>query len=299
MGSSPPPPPSVTQGRLLLAAAALLWSLSGAFKSVLTRDTSLGLSHPPVDSLSIAFYRVLFAGLVLLPTLRRQDISFRPVMAVMVACFATMNALFVIALTRGTAADAILLQYTAPMWMYLASIWLLGEPPDRRSSVAVAIGLAGIAVILLGSFQGGAPLPVVAIGLGSGVAYAGVVLCLRVLRGVSPRWLTVVNHLAGALVVLPLVWGLAAPTWPQLGVLFLFGTVQMALPYWLAARALQSVSPQEAGTITLLEPLLNPLWAYLVAGEVPSRFTFIGGVFILGALVWRYWPFGKPRPGSQ
>jgi drug/metabolite transporter (DMT)-like permease len=64
----------------------------------------------------------------------------------------------------------------------------------------------------------------------------------------------------------------------------------MALPYWLMARSLKVVSPQEAGTISLLEPLLNPLWAYLVSGEQPSLYTLAGGAFILGALAWRYWP---------
>jgi drug/metabolite transporter (DMT)-like permease len=61
------------------------------------------------------------------------------------------------------------------------------------------------------------------------------------------------------------------------------------------ARGLRVVSSQEAGVITLLEPLLNPLWAYLVAPqrESPTGYTFAGGALILGALAWRYWPRGK------
>ena len=50
------------------------------------------------------------------------------------------------------------------------------------------------------------------------------------------------------------------------------------------------ISPQEGGMIMLLEPLLNPVWVYLAVGETPSVPTVVGGVFILGALVWRYWP---------
>jgi drug/metabolite transporter (DMT)-like permease len=91
--------------------------------------------------------------------------------------------------------------------------------------------------------------------------------------------------------LLPFVWFLATPMPAQLVVLFLFGAVQMGLPYWLVARGLRVVSPQEAGMITLLEPLLNPLWAYLIAAEAPSALTLVGGAFILGALAWRYWPF--------
>jgi hypothetical protein len=68
---------------------------------------------------------------------------------------------------------------------------------------------------------------------------------------------------------------------------------QAGLAYWLVARGLRGVSPQEAGTLTLLEPLLNPAWAYLVSPrtETPSACTVAGGAFILGALAWRYWPY--------
>src|SRR5262249_25464658 len=163
-------------------------------------------------------------------------------------------------------------QYTAPMWMFLASVWWLGERADVRSLVALLIGLAGIAVIVVGGWQGG-ELGIIGIALTSGLAYAGVMIFLRVLRGVSSRWLTVLNHLGGALVLVPFVYHLEMPTLPQLGVLFVYGAAQMAIPYWLVARGLRSVSPQEAGTITLLEPLLNPLWAYLVSGEIPQTWT--------------------------
>jgi drug/metabolite transporter, DME family len=207
-----------------------------------------------------------------------------------------MNALYVAAMAGGKAANAVLLQYTAPLWMYLASIWWLGEKADRRGSVALVIGLLGIGIIIGDGWQE-AQLDVAAIALGSGVAYAGVVLCLRVLRDCSPRWLTVLNHLCGALVLLPMLW-IGSPAGPrpaQLAVLFVFGTLQMAVPYWLAARGLKAVSAQEAGIITLLEPFLNPLWAYLVSPgtERPSVFTLTGGAFILGGLAYRYWPRGQ------
>ena len=284
---------SVARGRILIVIAAILWSLSGAFTKVLTQESSFQMGPAPVAGLQIAFFRALFAGLSLVPVLRPAAISFRPMMLVMVLCFAVMNALFVLAMVWGKAANAILLQYTAPMWMYLASIWWLGEKPDRRNSIALVIGLLGIAVIIWGGWQE-AQILVVAIALGSGLAYAGVILCLRVLRGASAPWMTVLNHLCAAFALLPLLWFIWPPTpsIEQLLTLFLFGAIQMAFPYWLMARGLRVVSPQEAGTITLLEPLLNPVWAYLVAPrtEVPSLYTFFGGAFILGALAWRYWP---------
>jgi drug/metabolite transporter (DMT)-like permease len=299
--------PSPGMGRLYIALAALLWSTGGAFTKVLTKDTFLGLNDPVVNPLQIACLRALFATLVLLPTVRRKDISFRPSMVAMVISFAIMNASFISALALGTAAKAIVLQYTAPMWMYLASVWWLGEQADRKNLAALLIGIVGIGVIFVGGWQHG-QLPIVGIGLVSGLSYAGVLIFLRVLRDVSSRWLTVVNHLFGGLILIPLVVSMTSPSPAQFVVLFFYGGLQMGLPYWLVARGLRSVSPQEAGTITLLEPILNPIWAYLVASEVPSMFEWIGGAFILGALAWRYWPRnlsaspitgGSPKRGGK
>jgi drug/metabolite transporter (DMT)-like permease len=286
--------PSLRQARLCILLAALLWSTSGAFTKLLRENTGFGLNEPAIGPLSIAFWRALFATVVLLPLVRRRDLSFRPALWLTGLAFAVMNALFVSAMALGSAANAILLQYTAPMWMYLICVWLLREPADRRGAVALGIGLIGIAVIVWGGWAG-EQLPVVVLALGSGVAYAAVMIGLRVQREASQTWLTAFNHLFAAAVLGPFVWPMPLPSGPQFGVLFVYGAVQMSMPYWLVARGLRRVSPQEAGTLTLIEPLLNPVWAYLVSPrtESPNTYTLAGGACILGALVWRYWPVRK------
>jgi drug/metabolite transporter (DMT)-like permease len=221
--------------------------------------------------------------------LRRRDIQFRPMMFVMVACFALMNATFISAQALGTAANAILLQNSAPLWLCLVSIFWLGEAPDRRGTISLFVGLLGIAIIIGGGWQEG-ELTVVGIGLFSGFTYAGVILSLRVLRDLASGWLTVWNHLIGALALTPLVLMLQPPTWQQFVVLFLFGAVQLGIPYWLMARGLRSVSAPEAGALTLVEPILTPVWTWLIAGELPQEFTYVGGAVIVVALAYRYWP---------
>jgi drug/metabolite transporter (DMT)-like permease len=301
---STPSYPSPTAGRLCIGLAAVLWSLSGLFTRLLQQPTALGLHEPQLDALQIAFYRALFAGLCLVPLVRRRDVRFRPLMPVMVGSFAAMNALFVSALAYGTAANAILLQNSAPFFVYFASVYLLGEPPDRRSFVALMVGLIGLVVIVSGGPALGGNLNVTLMGLGSGLTYGCVILCLRYLRNEAPQWLAVQNHLGSAACLgmgVGLYYGFAycvewltMPTWRQLAFLAVFGSVQMGLPYWLFARGLRSVSPQEAGAITLLEPLLNPIWAYLISPEreTPMPTTWLGGVLILGALAYRYAPRG-------
>jgi DME family drug/metabolite transporter len=285
---------SLTQARLCVVFAALLWSTSGAFTKVLRENTGLGLNEPNIDPLSIAFWRVVFAAAVFLPLVRRQELTFRPALWLTGLCFALMNALFISAMALGSSANTILLQYTAPMWVYLICIGVLREPAERRGTVTLLIGLAGIGILLLSGWTG-SQLPALALALGSGLAYAFVMIGLRVQCGVSSRWLTGFNHLFAAVVLLPIVWHYPLPSWPQFAVLLLYGTVQMSLPYWLLAVGLRRLSPQEVGTLTLIEPVLNPLWAYLAspATETPTLWTLAGGACIIGALVWRYWPMRK------
>jgi drug/metabolite transporter, DME family len=291
-------------GRWCILIAAILWSTSGAFTKALTTATVLGVHLPSLAALElgetripiqIAFYRALFAGLVLVPTLRRGDIQFKPMMLGMLVCFALMNATYISAQALGTAANAILLQNSAPLWMYLVSIFWLGETVSRRSTISLMVGMLGIGIIIAGGWTEG-ELLVIGIGLFSGFTYAGVILGLRILRDLPSNWLTVWNQLLGSLLLLPFVIGLEPPSWQQYIVLFLFGAIQLGLPYWLMARGLRSISAPEAGAITLLEPILNPVWTWLIADEVPSVWTFVGGAVILAALAYRYLPgkgFGR------
>src|SRR6478609_8332320 len=94
---------ATANGRWLIVAAAVLWSLSGLFTRILQRPTSLGLHEPALTAFQLAFFRAFFAGLVLVPLIRRSEIRFRPLMPFMVASFASMNALFVTAMFSGPA----------------------------------------------------------------------------------------------------------------------------------------------------------------------------------------------------
>ncbi len=282
--------PSAVRGRLLILAAAVLWSTSGAFTNFLREDTALQLNQPKLQPLVIALGRAFFAGLVLVPLLRPGDLSFRRATLWTALVFTAMNAAFISALALGKSASAILLQYTAPLWIFLAGACGWGERADRRGLAALAAGLAGIGVILAGGDRGEV-LPVL-LGLTAGVTFAGVMLGLRAQRDASPVWLTVFNHLFCALVLLPFALFFELPTWRQVGFLAIFGALQMGVPYLLMARGLRHVGPQEAGTLSLVEPLLNPLWAYLVAPEKeePTIYIFVGGGLILLGLLYRYWP---------
>jgi drug/metabolite transporter, DME family len=306
-------PLAVRRARACLVLAAVLWSLGSVFMRLLREPLGLGLNEPGLTPLQIAFYRGLFGGLVMLAMVRRAEVTFRVPMVGMVVAFTVMSGMYLSALD-GPAANAIFLQNTAPVWVYLIAVLVLGERGDRRGWVAVLLAAAGATVIVAGNWpRNVAPdehdkqMVQLLLGLGSGVVYAIVVLFLRVLREHSAAWLVAMNLLGTAvtlgLFVLPndgwdafAAW-VTAPSWKQVAVLVVFGTFQMAVPYWLFARGLRSVSAHEAALITLIEPLLNPAWAYLItpAKDTPNVWMWAGGSLILFALVWRYVPARK-RP---
>lgn len=298
--------------RLLLVLAAVLWSAGSFFMRVLREPTSFHLNDPVLTPVQIAFWRGLFASLVLLPLVRPSAIRFRPPMIGMVACFSVMSGLYLSALGLGPAANAILLQNTAPVWVYLIGVYLLKHTADARALRSTLLAMVGAGIIVAGNWPRDLPpdeqrsqITILLMAAGSGVMYSGVVLFLGHLKSESPAFLMVLNLIGSAVVLAHFVlinsgWGsfvewVCAPTAGQLVFLAVFGAVQMAVPYWLFARGLKSVSAQEAAVITLLEPVLNPIWAYLIAPdkEVPTAWTMVGGLVLLAALAWRYMPTRK------
>jgi drug/metabolite transporter (DMT)-like permease len=276
---------------------------------LLQRDLGLDLHHPPLSALQIAFYRGLFGGLFMLVLVRRGQFTFRPLMLPMVITFTVMSGLYLSALGMGAAANAIFLQNTAPVWVFVLSVVILRESGDRRGWQSVFLGAAGAIVIVAGGWPANASaeqerkeILVLLMGVGSGIVYAGVVLFLRVLRDHSAVWLVALNLLCTALTLglyVLLTEGLdgfiswiLAPSVKQFAVLAAAGILQMGIPYWLFSRSLRIVSTQEAAIITLIEPLLNPVWAYLLTPETdtPTRSMLVGGSLILMALLWKYLP---------
>lgn len=273
-------------GRICVLAATLLWSTSGLF-------VKAGLfSDWPADSRGIlfSFWRALVAALLLAPAVRRPQWNWK--LVPLCVCFTAMSVCLLQSMTYTTAANAIWLENTAPLWVGLCSVFLWRDGFERRDLIPLVCGLAGIAVIL--SFEmrqssGAASRLGVLLGVASGVWYAGVIVCLRQLRALNGAWLVAVIHGVAALTLAPYV--LALGPWPsgaQWAALIGLGLFQTGLPYLLFARGVREVTSHEAASICLLEPVVSPLWVYLAYGEQPALWTLFGAALILAGLVLRY-----------
>jgi drug/metabolite transporter (DMT)-like permease len=267
------------RGRLLVFAAALLWSLAGVFIKF--------LDLPP---LTIVFYRSLFAALIFTPFIRRGDVRWKaPVLLSVLAYTAAISA-FVAANKLTTAANAIVLQYTAPIFVFLFARLVLGEKISRLNGLALGVSMIGVAVISLDS-AGEPEMAGVLLAIVSGVLFAAYMINLRRTQSVSPVYLTWINNVACALLLLWIVKSQLALATNEVLILVVMGGVQLGLPYYLFSKGLQTISLLEASLIALIEPVLNPLWVALVVGEIPSVATIAGGGLILVGLTVRYvWP---------
>ncbi|RMF44498.1 MAG: hypothetical protein D6753_02395 [Planctomycetota bacterium] len=293
----------VALGRLQIVLAGVLWSSSGFFAKAPWFD-----GWPIEDrGLCLAFWRSAFAALVLVPLIRRPAWYWQ--LVPMVACFALMVWTFMTAMVYGPAANAIWLQYLAPAWVTVAAVLWMKEPMTRADGRMIVCCLAGVIWILVmewvhapadGSGAGQAPahhpLFATAMGILSGISFAGVVLCIRSMRSADPVWLITLNHGGTALLLLP--WVLQAEgTIAPLGYLALgmFGVLQMSLPYVLFARGLQTTPSPEASVLTLIEPILVPLWGFLAwrghpSYDAPGWWVWVGAGLILAGLITRYAP---------
>ena len=172
---------------------------------LLREPLGLGLDSPSLSPIQIAFFRGLFGGLIMLALVRRSEIRFRPAMMAMVIAFSVMSVLYLSALGLGAAANAIFLQNTAPVWVYLLAVLFLGERADWHGIQIVALATLGAVVIVVGGWPRRLPPEdehragyVLLMGLGSGFVYAVVVLFLRVLREQGAAWLVALNLLGTA-----------------------------------------------------------------------------------------------------
>lgn len=270
------PDRSLHRGRLLILLTGMLWSLAGVFIK------SLDL-HP----LTIVFYRSLFASLFFFLFVRRGGWSVSVPLLVSAVSYTAAISAFVWANKLTTAANAIVLQYAAPIFIFLFVRLIFREAISRPDLITLLFGMAGVSAIFAGS-AGQPDSAGVMVAILSGFLFAIYMTNLRFLKEISPAYLTWVNNLACWLALLPLVWGELSLSAREVLVLAVMGVVQLGIPYCLFSKGLEAISLQEASLIVLIEPVLNPLWVALLFGEVPSPATFVGGGMILLSLGYRY-----------
>jgi drug/metabolite transporter (DMT)-like permease len=257
-----------------LVITAILWSCGG----VIIKN----VQAPPLIAAAI---RALFAALTLAVIHRKNLGSCMPGKAQLLGAAALgLHCLaFVTATKLTTAANAILLQYTAPVWVAIFAPLFLHEQTRRRDWVFIAVIFAGMGLFLIDSLSAGS-LPGTAAAVCAGITYAALILFLRHAKaedkGVSMVYGNALLFLAGFSLA-----GFALPSAHDIFLLALAGVFQIGVPYYLFGLASRGVTALEMVLVTTLEPILNPVWVFLSIGELPGLWSIAGGCAVLGAVV--------------
>ncbi|MBU3742413.1 MAG: DMT family transporter [Candidatus Kapabacteria bacterium] len=262
------------RGLAALALASILWSTGG-----------LLIKSLPLTSLTIAGGRSAIAALVILAWIRRPFPTWSGAQLGSIVSYMLTVVLFVMATKLTTAANAILLQYTAPIWVALLSALVTRERLTRLDVAAVVAVVVGMGVFFVDRVEAG-NMSGNLLAVASGIAFACVALFMRKQQGVSNVESVLFGNILTAVVCLPFAEPFPA-TADTVVRLLLLGVVQLGVSYILYAWALAHVTALEAVLITMLEPLLNPLWVVIALGEVPSTSASIGGAVVLGTVVVR------------
>ena len=268
--------------RAKIVAAAVLFSTGGA-----------AIKWAAFDAWQLAGFRAAIAMLtifVLIPESRRGW-SWRT--ALVGFAYATTTLLYVQANKHTTAASAIFLQSTSPLFILLLAPRLLGEHASRRDLAQIAVMGVGLVLFFFGLDQPSATAPNPALGnalaAACAVAWALTVIGYRWLaaRGTSVAAAAVSGNLTASVLALIMAQPLAAGRPVDWAIVAFLGVCQLGIPYLFLARAVPQLRALEVGLFLLIEPVLNPIWAWLAHGETPGPATIVGGALILGATAGR------------
>lgn len=260
---------------LYLIAASVLWSTGGLL-------IKLVQWHP----VAISGSRSLVAGFLILAYLRKKKLNWSKNLVLGAIAYASTVMLYVIANKMTSAANAILLQFTAPVWVALMAGWILKERIRWYDWASIAATLCGMALFFHDGLGGGNFAGNV-ISVLSGVGLAAVVIFLRLQKDGDPVETVLLGNFLTFFLGLPVILTSGMPSVQSIVGLLLLGVFQLGCAYLLYALAIKHVTAIEAILIPVIEPLLNPLWVFLFIGESPSVWALAGGSIVIFAVCIR------------
>ena len=271
------------RGVLLVASAAVVWSFGGTIARFISVQ----------DPWAVVFWRALFASSFLLLFMLWRDgpkataQMFRGMgwagLAV-ACCFGVASSCFVIALQYTTVANILLTQAAAPLFATLLAWLVFGERVNLATWIAIAAVICGVAIMVSSSFSGELSMKGDGLALAIAIAFSVAIVITR--HHPEVRMMPAVclgMSMATALGFL-LAKSLAV-TLPDLGWLVLFGAVNLGAGLAMFVTGARLIPAALAALVSTVEPVLGPIWVWLIHDEVPGHRTLIGGVIVFAALL--------------
>jgi drug/metabolite transporter (DMT)-like permease len=267
-------------GVILIAAAALVWSTGGLLGRMVETEpaTKLFLRSGFACIALLIYVAIRHRGKVIKAF---RDLGWAGI--VVACCFATASSCFIFALDYTTVANILFIQAAAPFFAGLLGWILMREPVRLRSWICMAVALSGIGIMMLDSFSGGGLIGNL-LSIVMMIGFASAIVVTRRHRELRMAPATCLGTFIAACIAFPLA-DTSALSAQDFGVMALFGAGQMAVGLVLFTSGTRMIPAAEAGLISNLEPVLAPIWVWLVFTEIPSDYTIIGGLLVLSTLV--------------
>jgi len=259
---------------VLLVLTAVLWSIGGLLIKLVNWNP-----------LAIAGMRSAISALIMLAIIRRPVFNFSFAQIAGTISYTATVIMFVSSNKLTTAANAILLQYTAPIYVAFLGAWFLKERVRPSDWATIVMVLGGMVLFFFDDLEAGS-LTGNILAVLSGLSFAITILCLRSQKASSPLQTVFWGNVLTALIGFPFMLNSVPDASSWLG-LVLLGVFQLGLSYIFYTIAIKKVSALEATLIPVIEPLLNPVFVLIVMGEVPGPWSLAGGAIVLISITLR------------
>jgi drug/metabolite transporter, DME family len=268
-------------GIVAIVLAAILWSSGGLFVKLIT-----------LTPMQISFFRCSIAAITFAVLFRKKILQYNLLTVVNSFFYAGVLIFYVIAMKTTTAANAIFLQSTAPIYVLIFEPLLNKTRYERSNIVTIIICFLGMILFFLGDLTPG-QLEGNIFGLMSGVLFAAFFLGMKRndkrYQQSSIFW----GNILVAIICLPFLFSIEELNFSQLWMVSFLGVFQIAIAYAFFSYGLRKVIAVEASIISMIEPVLTPVWVFVGYGEVPATTAIIGGIIILSAISIRTLQMGR------
>jgi drug/metabolite transporter (DMT)-like permease len=249
-------------------SAAILWSFGG-----------LLIKLVDLNPIAIAGIRSVITTIFIFIFLKKSALKLTWNKALGAIAYTSMVILYVSATKATTAANAIMLQYTSPIYIAIFGGWLLNEKAKLREWTTIIFVIGGMVLFFMDDMGGGS-MKGNMLAVLSGIALGFNTIFMRREKDADPLENVFWGSILTVIVSIPFMFEKAPDTKGWIG-LILLGIFQLGLSYVLYARAIKKITALESTFISLIEPLLNPLWVFLTIGELPGRWSVVGGMVVL------------------
>ena len=270
------------KGILYVFMAALLWSSGGLFIKLIS-----------FSAMQLSFFRCSIAAITFALIFKKQILLVNKLSIINSIIYAAVLITFVIATKTTTAANAIFLQATAPIYVLIFEPLINKTRYERINVITVGVCVIGMILFFVGKLEPG-HLEGNFVALVSGITFAALFLGMKKndqqFQQSSIFW----GNILVALICFPFLSSLKMISFSDLWMVSFLGVFQIAFAYAFFASGLKRIFAVEASIIAMVEPVLNPVWVLIGYGETPSLTAFIGGLIILTAIIVRSLITGAP-----